>query len=523
MTKDLIVNLALLTAFIFLSSRLLKPAAPLGLNDKAYRWKVGALHGLFGIVLMYFSVHIDNVTILDLRQIIILAAAQFGGIHASLLSGIIIGLGRITLFGGMNKSSLTAAATALIVGAGSGMIAHYIQHYWKRWMMSIFMSALVISGSLFWLFDMNPASHIIVSFTTLITLGGLFVAGLIRHLHNADELVVQLERSEARYRRLASLHEAIFHAPSDLAFLVTDERGKVTMFNSGAEKMLGYRAQETVDKLTVVLLAQDREIALVPEDEAGYGERPKYRSIVHADPLMEAEIQGEAAEKEWTFTKQGGQSIDVSVMISQVRENGSSMNSYLFVIADVTQKKLAEAKLMEANRMLCQLSRLDGLTQIPNRRSLDESLRECWDHAVSHSQALSFILLDIDYFKRYNDTYSHLGGDQCLKQVAAAIAASVRQENDYPARYGGEEFAVILPATKLEQAMQAAENIREAVAALRIQHIGSKAGQHLTVSLGVASIIPYPGAEPQDIVSMADKALYRAKQEGRNRACRYHP
>lgn len=519
MTKDLIVNLALLTAFIFLSSSLFKQSAPSSGSDRGYKWKAGALHGIFGIVLMYFSVHIDNVTILDFRQIFIIAAAHFGGIHASLLSGIIIALGRIILFGGVNKSSITATTTALIVGAGSGIIALYIQHYWKRWMMSIFMSILVVSGSLVWLFGFIQATKIGVYFTILNVIGGLFVAFLVKHLANANELVTQLEASKSRYKRLTILHEAIFHSPAELALLVTDERGTVTMVNRGAETMLGYRADELVHKQSIELLYETEGLK---ELGPGMDDRSDNKRTEVFDLIVEAAGRGDTSEKEWTYTKKNGSPIKVSVMVSPVKENGNRISGYLFVASDITQKKQAEQKLMEANRMLNQLSRLDGLTQIPNRRSLDEILRQRWERSVQHSQALSFIMLDIDYFKLYNDTYGHLGGDQCLKQVAAAICDSVRKEDDYPARYGGEEFAIVLPNTKQEQALQIAEKIRAAVEALRIQHVSSKSGPWVTVSLGVASIIPYPGAEPHDLISMADKALYRAKQEGRNRAFRYN-
>lgn len=512
MTRDLITNLSLLTALIFLSNSFFKPSLPRA-SSSNYKWKIGALYGVFGILLMNFSVHIDNVTILDYRQIIVIAAAHFGGLPASILSALIIGLGRIALFGGLNKSSITATVLIIIMGTGSGLIFHYVQHYWKRWLMSILLSIAALSASLVWILVVEQARIVVMYYSLLTLIGGLFVAYLVQYLSNADKLIAQLEASEARYRRLATLHEAIFNAPAELAFVVTDSQGTITMFNRGAEKMLGYEAAELENKQSVAHLYRSCELGQ-PGNEAG-GARA-------FDAIVSEAGQGDAAAKEWIFAKKDGGAINVSVMISPVMENGNSPSGYLFVVSDVTQKKEAEAQLMEANRMLHRLSRLDGLTQIPNRRSLDESLAVCWERAVRQSQALSFIMLDIDYFKLYNDTYGHQGGDECLKQVAAAILRSIRPDNDEAARYGGEEFAIVLPATKLEQAAQIAEKARAAVEAMNIQHANSKAGPRVTVSLGVATIIPYPGADPCDLISMADKALYRAKQEGRNRVLRYN-
>ncbi|MDF2963513.1 MAG: diguanylate cyclase, partial [Paenibacillus sp.] len=317
-------------------------------------------------------------------------------------------------------------------------------------------------------------------------------------------------------RKLHMLNKAIFHSATEVAIMVTDKQGRITMFNSGAERMLGYQADELIGKYTPVLFHYADEL-WERGGELGMGSN---RQVNGFDVLIMEAKQGRTEEREWTYSPKNGNFLKINLIVSPVKENGDQISGYLFVASDITKKKQAEESLLEANKMLQQLTLLDGLTQIPNRRSMEESLTVCWEKSQRQSQPLSLIMMDIDYFKSYNDTYGHLGGDQCLMQVAKAIQSAVRTK-DLAARYGGEEFAVVLPSTTLEQAEKLAEGIRAKVEQLQIQHIGSKSSEWVTLSLGVGSIIPYPGAVPQSLISMADKALYRAKQEGRNRVARY--
>lgn len=174
-------------------------------------------------------------------------------------------------------------------------------------------------------------------------------------------------------------------------------------------------------------------------------------------------------------------------------------------------------KLDTANQDLQRLSSSDGLTGIPNRRFFDETLEREWRRCRRLCNELSLIMCDVDHFKQFNDSYGHQAGDQCLQQVAKALAHQADRGSDTPARYGGEEFAVILPDTGPEGASIVAERIRQAVIALGIPHDGSLYGE-VTVSLGIASMTPDESNQPQSLVMAADRALYRAKREGRNRA-----
>ncbi len=162
-------------------------------------------------------------------------------------------------------------------------------------------------------------------------------------------------------------------------------------------------------------------------------------------------------------------------------------------------------------------SLVDGLTGLPNRRRFDEQLMAEWSRAKRHGTPLALLMIDIDYFKKYNDTYGHLGGADCLKSVASSLLAQVKRGSDLMARWGGEEFAGLLPETSMDQALAIAETMRVEVQALRIPHESSLVTPFVSISTGVASIAPSDGGSIEALIKSADEALYRAKQGGRNR------
>jgi diguanylate cyclase (GGDEF)-like protein len=173
-------------------------------------------------------------------------------------------------------------------------------------------------------------------------------------------------------------------------------------------------------------------------------------------------------------------------------------------------------QLTEANERLERLSLLDGLTGVANRRHFNQTFDLEWRRAVRSGASLGLILIDIDFFKQYNDTYGHPSGDHCLKQIAGVLAGTVRRVADLVARYGGEEFAVLLPGTSLAGVAKIAELLRTKIEELGIPHSDSKVSTHVTISLGAAATIPTRGASPAGLVTAADQALYHAKQAGRN-------
>ncbi len=176
----------------------------------------------------------------------------------------------------------------------------------------------------------------------------------------------------------------------------------------------------------------------------------------------------------------------------------------------------ANRRLAETNDMLHRLSFLDALTSVPNRRYFDEILNREWRRAARERVALALIMVDIDHFKAFNDTYGHQAGDDCLVVVAWALTKALKRPGDMVARYGGEEFAAILPGTDLNGAVKIAEQMRRAVTELKLAHSGSPQGR-VTVSLGAVSQLPDGRRSPAGLVAAADAALYRAKGAGRDR------
>jgi diguanylate cyclase (GGDEF)-like protein len=174
-------------------------------------------------------------------------------------------------------------------------------------------------------------------------------------------------------------------------------------------------------------------------------------------------------------------------------------------------------QLEDKNRLLERLSALDTLTGIANRRRFDDVLRQEWKRSARDGSCLSLLFCDIDHFKQFNDTYGHQAGDDCLVRVAQAMEDTLNRPADLAARYGGEEFVGLLVDTDAEGARLLAERVRVRVEGLEIEHVPSEVAAVLTVSLGAAAVVPRAGLRPEDLVNLADKALYAAKQRGRNR------
>ncbi|MGL5082893.1 MAG: diguanylate cyclase domain-containing protein [Microcoleaceae cyanobacterium] len=179
-------------------------------------------------------------------------------------------------------------------------------------------------------------------------------------------------------------------------------------------------------------------------------------------------------------------------------------------------QQMAE-QLQQVNFELQQLAITDSLTELANRRQFDAFLTHEWLRMMREKQVLSLIFCDVDFFKDYNDRYGHPQGDLCLQQIAQVIRRTVQRPGDLAARYGGEEFVVILPNTPAEGAFTVSELIRQAVKSLRIPHAGSKISEVVTLSLGVSSWVPSLDFSPEDLIKVADQALYEAKQAGRDR------
>ncbi|MDH3391347.1 MAG: diguanylate cyclase [Desulfobulbaceae bacterium] len=204
-------------------------------------------------------------------------------------------------------------------------------------------------------------------------------------------------------------------------------------------------------------------------------------------------------------------------MIARVRYHSQAYINQLQKDEAFRALEESKAKLAEANRTLQKISSLDGLTGIANRRSFDETLNKEWNRAMRSEKSIGLLMLDIDFFKLYNDHYGHQGGDDCLKKIAKGLDSTLHRESDFLARYGGEEFSAILPDTDLNGAFKVAEQMRLAIKDLRIEHAKSKVSDIVSVSIGVSAIIPLQGTDPKILIRAADQALYKAKEDGRDR------
>ncbi len=186
------------------------------------------------------------------------------------------------------------------------------------------------------------------------------------------------------------------------------------------------------------------------------------------------------------------------------------------------QLRTATTALEATNASLQQLAMSDGLTGLANRRHFDDRLQAEFKRAARDQSALALIMLDVDYFKRYNDRHGHVAGDACLRAVADAVLSGQQRPGDIAARFGGEEFTILLPDTDVAGAMQVAEKVRTAIAALYMAHDASPF-HFVSVSAGVHACIPQRGQHPRTLVEAADRGLYQAKAEGRNRVCAAEP
>ncbi len=275
--------------------------------------------------------------------------------------------------------------------------------------------------------------------------------------------------------------------------ITIDTHSRIRTFNPAAEKLFGYAKEEVIGKKVMLLMPS----SYAPSHEAGIkrylktGEKRLIGNLV--------QVIGR---------KKDGTEFPIELGVSEIRMVGTRL--FTAIVRDISAHKKLEKEL-EA------LSHTDGLTGINNRRFFDLELEKEWKRSTRDTQPLSLILLDIDNFKNFNDTYGHVQGDVCLKAVAKAINNCLHRAGDFLARYGGEEFVVLLPGVDLENAVTLAETIRRAVELLSIENRGSQASQFVTVSLGVATVQETQDKKNRVLVEAADKALYRAKNSGKNR------
>ena len=187
-----------------------------------------------------------------------------------------------------------------------------------------------------------------------------------------------------------------------------------------------------------------------------------------------------------------------------------------FNLSVVRARVRTQVRLKQQSDLLETYAFMDGLTGLANRRAFDDKSALEWRHCLRSGQPLSTILLDVDHFKAYNDSYGHAAGDECLRSVARALGSQVGRANDFLARYGGEEFVLILPGADHASALEVGECLRTAVQKMGLSHRASRVADHVTISVGVSTAVPWPDLHLSSLLEAADQALYAAKSGGRN-------
>ena len=232
--------------------------------------------------------------------------------------------------------------------------------------------------------------------------------------------------------------------------------------------------------------------------------------------LINKVLQGESQQLEFYITYDTGITAYIQCFLTPAFDDSDKVIGYYLVLFDITERKNLEESLKEANEELYRLATIDTLTKVANRRRFDEYISQEWRRLWRTTDPLSLILFDVDYFKKYNDCYGHPQGDKCLTQIAKIAKIAVKRSSDFVARYGGEEFAVILSNTNQLGAMVVAERIRQKIKEAAIPHEGSKISSIVSISLGVACMIPSLEESPDTLINLADQALYQAKNQGRD-------
>lgn len=325
----------------------------------------------------------------------------------------------------------------------------------------------------------------------------LYLISAMIMLYAISVVFGNLRKIQNELRQIVALHKLVADNSRD-AIILGDLDGRHTYVSPGIKDLTGWNPEDLVGRL--------------------------FREAIHPADLSEVEMAmralragSEGGALEYRARKSNGEYFWAEGSLRVYRDPATGRPiGYLNLVRDISERKRSEENLQSAYRAMETLVVVDPLTGIANRRRFDELLAKEWRRALREPAKLSLLLIDADHFKRYNDTYGHVRGDSCLKQIAEAALDVVVRPGDLVARYGGEEFAVVLPGTDETGARSVAEDLCQAIRNRQLLHEGNAPGI-VTVSIGCATMVPQRGKTTQDLIEAADQALYRAKARGRNR------
>lgn len=503
MFKDFFTNAAILIASFSLMGQIFKnrplnPKSPF--STKLY-W--GLSFGILGNILMLFSIQINTNIIADLRHIATVIAAVFGGFIPSLITSLLIAVGRIVFFG-FNQASLLPSFGALLTGLLCGGISRLNYHpKTKAFVMNL--AGLLIISIIFIIRieDINILKDVLLVHSTFSIIGGFLAYHFLEFVAKSNAVqrelqvsVIKLKETEERFRLIAEYS-------SDM-ITMHNETGEFIYISPAVKEIIKFEYPE--------LLGKNFDEFIHPDDAD------------QTHKLFNKALNEGVAQATYRYRSKLGDYVWIESTLKSVhfQDDGSSQR-VIIVSRNITDRKLTEQKLHEANELLNRLSFMDGLTGIANRRFFDQTLENEWSKSISTKSPITLLMFDIDYFKKYNDTYGHLSGDFCLQAIAQAIQKLFPPDCGFSfCRYGGEEFALILPSIVEEKAKKIAQLIQETVHSLRIPHSSSEIEKIVTLSIGTATMVPISTSRPHVLIEKADSALYLSKTKGRNTVSSVH-
>ena len=330
----------------------------------------------------------------------------------------------------------------------------------------------------------------------------IFVASGMTMLYTVTLVIDNLRKAEHHLKKSSSLHNLVVENLRDVIIL-SSLTGVRSYVSPGVHALTGWEPNDLLNKNFLELAH--------PQDRA------ELEMVIKA---LQAGSDGGTLE--YRVRKRSGEYIWVEANLRVYKNPNTNLpEGILNLVRDITDRKRTERQLQESYRAVEALATVDALTAVANRRRFDEFLNSEWRRGMRANKPLSLVMIDVDCFKLYNDTYGHVRGDSCLKQIAEAALDVVGRPGDLVARYGGEEFAVILPDTDEAGTRTIAEEICKSVSNRRLKHEKNKDGI-VTISLGYSTMIPRRGMSAQSLTEAADKALYQAKHTGKNRAVGSH-
>ncbi|MFB6465655.1 diguanylate cyclase domain-containing protein [Cytobacillus sp. Hz8] len=489
--KDLTINLTIFTSVIFLTWLPYRDKIQ-NINQRNYEMilkekiMIGIIFAILGTFIMFCGIKLDG-ALIDLRHLAIVVSAMFGGLPAAIITGLLIGINRFFFIDGFNIPSYIGLLNAINMGVMSGFIVTLSKK--NSW---LYMNLYCIFSTTLVLFllihDYHNLLPILVSFWFISAVSGLLINKLINYIKHTVRLQEQMNETLQELQDMkCALDEASIVS-------MTNKYGVITYVNDKFVEVSGFSRSEIIGNTHRMF-------------NSGYHSKELFQELwdtIQAGRIWKGEIRN--------LSKDGHFSWFETTIVPFMKDG--KIKQYVTVRTDVTDRKNLVWRMKN-------LTNLDGLTEITNRRYFDYKIQKEWNHSLE-GYPLSFILLDIDHFKAYNDTYGHMGGDECLRRVAKKLVEIASADSYTVSRYGGEEFGIILPYTKEEEAIVFAERVRKGIEALAIEHLTSKTSNIITISLGVATIIPTEQNTIEELIQQADEALYFGKNNGRNRVHLYN-